>query len=146
MLAWGDARIGNLLVRDDQSIGAVLDWEMATLASPMLDLGWWLFMQRHHTSGYGIPHPEGVPSREETIRAYTELSGHSTKHIDFYEAFAALRGAVIMIRLATMMIQAGMLPADAEILHNNPGARILAELTGLPAPDGQGLTGHIGRG
>ena len=118
---------------------------MATVASPMLDLGWWLFMQRHHTTGYGIPHPDGMPTREQTIRRYQELTGHSTEHIDFYEALSALRGAVIMIRLATMMVEANMLPADADTLHNNPGSRILAELTGQPAPDGQGLTGPVAR-
>ena len=146
VLCWGDARPANLLVRDDLSVAAVLDWEMATLASPLLDLGWWLFMQRHHTEGYGIPAPHGLPDRGATIGHYQRISGHDTTAIDFYEAFAALRGSIIMLRLATMMIEGGILPDDADLLHNNPGSRILAELTGQPPPTGVGLTGHVGRG
>jgi aminoglycoside phosphotransferase (APT) family kinase protein len=119
---------------------------MATLGSPMLDLGWWLFMQRHHTEGYGIAHPDGLPGRDQTIERYAEVSGFSVEHVDFYEAFAALRGSVIMTRLAKMMIEVGMVPPDAEVVRNNPGSRILARLTGQPAPTGAGLTGHVGRG
>jgi aminoglycoside phosphotransferase (APT) family kinase protein len=146
VLCWGDARPANLLVREDLSVAAVLDWEMATLASPLLDLGWWVFMQRHHTDGYGIPAPHGLPDRDKTIAHYRRVSGHDTTAIDYYEAFAALRGAIIMLRLATMMIESGILPDDADLLYNNPGSRILAELTGQPPPAGAGLTGHIGRG
>jgi hypothetical protein len=50
-----------------------------------------------------------------------------------------------MMRLATMMIDAGLLPADTDALVNNPGSRILAQLTGQRPPEGTGLTGHVGR-
>jgi aminoglycoside phosphotransferase (APT) family kinase protein len=145
VLSWGDARIGNILAGDDLSVRAVLDWEMATLGSASLDLGWWLFMQRHHTEGYGIGHPAGLPTRDEVIARYTQLSGAPPQYVGFYEAFAALRGAIIMARLAHMMIAAGMLPPDAEMVYNNPATRILADLCGLPAPLGVGMTGHVGR-
>ena len=38
---WGDARIGNMIFRDGRCV-AVLDWEMATLGPPQMDLGWFL--------------------------------------------------------------------------------------------------------
>lgn len=145
VLSWGDARVGNILAGDDLSVRAVLDWEMTTLGSASLDLGWWLFMQRHHTAGYGVDHPAGLPTRGEVIERYGQLSGAPAEHIDFYEAFAALRGSIIMARLAHMMIEAGMLSPDAEMVYNNPASRILAELCGLPAPRGVGITGHVGR-
>lgn len=145
VLSWGDARVGNILAGDDLSVRAVLDWEMATLGSPSLDLGWWLFMQRHHTEGYGIGHPAGLPTRDEVIARYAQLSGAPAQYVDFYEAFAALRGSIIMARLAHMMIAAGMLPPDAEMVYNNPATRVLAALCGLPAPLGVGMTGHVGR-
>lgn len=145
VLSWGDARVGNILAGDDLAVRAVLDWEMATLGSPSLDLGWWLFMQRHHTEGYGVEHPPGLPSRGEVIARYAELSGTYPEHVDFYEIFGALRGSIIMARLAHMMIDAGMLPPDAEMVYNNPATRTLAKLCSLPAPRGIGMTGHVGR-
>jgi aminoglycoside phosphotransferase (APT) family kinase protein len=139
VLSWGDARIGNMMFADDLSVAAVLDWEMAALARPEQDLGWWLFMHRHHTEGFGLPHPEGFPSREQVIARYQELAGREVSDIEYYEALAALRGSVIMVRLARMMIDAGMLPADSEMARNNGSARILADLLGLPAPEGAGV-------
>jgi hypothetical protein len=46
---------------------------------------------------------------------------------------------VIMVRLARMMIDAGLLPADSGMAHNNGSSRILSDLLGLPAPDGAGV-------
>jgi aminoglycoside phosphotransferase (APT) family kinase protein len=139
VLSWGDARIGNMIFGAERQVLAVLDWEMATRASPEQDLGWWLFMHRHHTEGFGLPHPDGFPSRDAVVRRYAELSGRKVRNLDFYEAFAALRGATIMVRLASMMIDAGLLPPEADMAENNGSSRILADLCGLPAPAGEGI-------
>lgn len=140
VLSWGDARIGNMMFADDLSVAGVFDWEMAALGRPEQDLGWWLFMHRHHTEGFDLPHPEGFPRREEVIRRYEELSGRAVADVAYYEALAALRGAVIMVRLARMMIDAGILPADSEMAENNGSSRILADLLGLPTPTGAGIS------
>ena len=39
VISWGDSRIGNI-IWDDFRCAAVLDWEMASLAQPEMDLGW----------------------------------------------------------------------------------------------------------
>jgi aminoglycoside phosphotransferase (APT) family kinase protein len=140
VLSWGDARIGNMMFADDLSVVGVFDWEMASLARPEQDLGWWLFMHRHHTEGFGLPHPEGFPTREQVITRYEELARREVADIEYYEALAALRGSVILVRLARMMIDAGRLPADSGMAHNNGASRILADLLGLPAPDGAGVS------
>ena len=136
VLNWGDARVGNMIFPDDLSVAAVLDWEMVSLASPELDLGWWLFLFRHHTEGIGMSPPPGFPSRERVIGRYEELSGHRVRHIDFYETFAALRLSVLMHRAGNLMIGAGLLPADAPMKLSNPASQLLAKLLGLPAPTG----------
>jgi aminoglycoside phosphotransferase (APT) family kinase protein len=136
VLNWGDARLGNILFADDLSVAAVLDWEMAALGSGELDLGWWLFLIRNHTDAIGAPMPPGFPDREETIARYEELTGHTVEHIEFYEAFAGLRLAIIMHRAANLMIGAGLLPPDAPMKLNNPCSKLLAELLGLAAPEG----------
>jgi aminoglycoside phosphotransferase (APT) family kinase protein len=136
VLCWGDARLGNILFADDLSVAALLDWEMATLASPGLDLGWWLFLIRNHTVGIGAPVPAGFPSREATIARYEELSGNTVEHLDFYEVFAALRLAIIMHRAGNLMISLGLLPVGAPMRLNNPITQLLAEMLELPAPEG----------
>ena len=48
-----------------------LDWEMVTLADPMMDLGWWLFLDRHFHEGMPRDRAlEGFPTREEMVARY----------------------------------------------------------------------------
>lgn len=134
VLSWGDARIGNMLFAGDLSVAGVLDWEMVGLGSPELDLAWWLFLVRHHTEGIGVPHPEGIPTAEETVARYQELTGHEVRNLHFYEAFAGLRLSILMVRAAHMMIAAGLMPPDAPMAFSNPASQLLAKTLGLPAP------------
>ena len=129
-----------MLFAEDLSVAAVLDWELAALASPEMDLGWWLFLQRHHTQGIGAPLPAGLLDRDTLISHYHELTGHKPQHIDFYETFATLRGAIQMQRVGGLMIDAGLVPPDAPIKTANPANILLAELLGLPAPEGAAQT------
>lgn len=143
VLNWGDARVGNILFAEDFSASAVLDWEMVTLASPEVDLGWWLFLMRHHTEGIGLPLPEGVPDRAATVAYYESVTGHAPENLDYYEVLAATKLSAIMVRAAHMMIAAGLLPADAPMALSNPASQLLAKLLGLPAPQGA-TTSFIG--
>lgn len=130
VLNWGSARLGNLLFARDLSVAGVLDWKMVALGSPEADLGWWLFVQRHHTEGLGLPLPSGFPGHAATVARYQQLTGHQVRYLDFYEAFGALRLAILMQR-------AGLAPA-------NPASRLLAQFVGAPAPTGvpQSLIGN----
>lgn len=135
VLCHGDSRLANLMYREDLSVAAVLDWELVALGSPELDLGWWLFVMRHHTEGIGVPLPEGFPTAEQTINRYEELSGHKVSNIRFYEVFAAIFLSVTMIQVANVLTAAGLLPPDDTMAESNPASHILASLLGLPAPD-----------
>jgi aminoglycoside phosphotransferase (APT) family kinase protein len=135
-LCWGDARINNMLFGPDHEVVAVLDWEMVTLADPMMDLAWWLFLDLHFHEGMPAARMEGFPTREEMVAAYEAASGRTARDLDFYERFAGLRFAVIMMRIASLLVEFGLMPADAavEMAANNAVTRALAELLGLPAP------------
>ena len=76
-LCWGDARINNQLFGPDFEVRAVVDWEMVTLADPMMDLGWWLFLDRHFHEGMPAPRLEGFPTREEMVARYEQTSGRT---------------------------------------------------------------------
>jgi aminoglycoside phosphotransferase (APT) family kinase protein len=131
-LCWGDSRIGNMIFHRDRCV-AVLDWEMVTLGNPEQDLGWWLFLDWHHSAGIGVPRLEGVPSREETVARYEELRGRPVRDLHYYEVFAAFRFAVIMIRIASLT-RAANLPTPEDFETNNICTQGLARLLDLPPP------------
>jgi|SRR5882757_708314 len=136
VFTWGDARPGNLIFGEDLSVRAALDWEMATLTGPETDLAWWLWLQRHHTEGLGLPLPHGIPTHDETIAIYEDLTGRTVTNMEFHERFAALRSAVIMMRVATLLIAGGALPQGHPMPFANPSSILLAKMLGLPVPTG----------
>lgn len=143
VLNWGDARVGNMIFPDDLVPAGVLDWEMVALASREQDLGWWLFLMRHHTEGVGLPLPAGIPNHAETIDYYQRKTGHTLHDLDYYEVLAGTRLAILMVRAAHMMIGAGLLPPDSPMAQSNPASQLVAKLLDLPAPTGA-TTSFIG--
>jgi aminoglycoside phosphotransferase (APT) family kinase protein len=139
VLNWGSARLGNLLFADDLSVAGVLDWKLVGLGSPEMDLGWWLFIQRHHTEGMGLPLPAGIPDHAATIARYTELTGHQVRYAEFYETFAALRLSILVHRMANLMQTKparGAIPSASAMKFSNPASHLLARFIGAPAPTG----------
>ncbi|SNX56973.1 aminoglycoside phosphotransferase (APT) family kinase protein [Streptomyces sp. TLI_55] len=124
VLNWGDARIGNV-VYDGFAPAAVLDWEMAALAPREVDLGWTVYLHRFFqdlTEAFG---QRGLPDflRRDRIEArYAELTGHTPRDMDFYILYAALRQAIVMLRVAYRQVHFGevAVPADPDtlILHH----------------------------
>ena len=133
-ICWGDARINNQLFGPDYRVVAVLDWEMVTLADPMMDLGWWLFLDRHFHEGMPASRMEGFPTRDEMVSYYEKASGRAARDLDFYEIFAGLRFAVVMMRLKTLLVEFEIMPPDTDMAVNNAVTRVLADLLGVPAP------------
>jgi aminoglycoside phosphotransferase (APT) family kinase protein len=148
-LAWGDARINNQMFDDDGNVVAVFDWEMVTLADPMMDLAWWLFLDRHFHEGMpaadadggaygsgapGVPRMKGFPTREQMLARYEDLTGWTPHDIEFYEVFGGLRFAVVMMRIASLVVEFELLPSDTDMGTNNIVTRLLAAKLGLPAP------------
>lgn len=137
VLNWGDARYGNMVFGNDLTVTGVLDWEMVGLGPREIDLGWWLFLQRHHTEGIGAALPKGLLSAADTVACYEQLSGHKVEHIDYYEIFAGVRVATLTARVAHLMIAAGQVPADSTMALNNPASQLLAKRLGLAPPEGE---------
>jgi aminoglycoside phosphotransferase (APT) family kinase protein len=132
-LVWGDARIGNMIFRDGR-VQAVLDWEMARLGAPEEDLGWWLFLQRHHSDGVGVPLPAGMPDRAATVARWEDRVGRPAVDVDFWELFAGLRFGIVMLRITQALVDAELIPADTDMARNNTVTQLLAKMLDLPAP------------
>ncbi|MFG2478120.1 phosphotransferase family protein [Streptomyces fagopyri] len=125
VLNWGDARIGNV-VYDGFEPAAVLDWEMAAPAPREVDLGWTVYLHRFFqdlTVGFGQRGLPGFLRRDRVERRYAELTGHPPRDMDFYTLYAALRHAVVMLRIAYRQVHFGEIavPPDPDtlILHHD---------------------------
>jgi aminoglycoside phosphotransferase (APT) family kinase protein len=122
-LTWGDARFSNLIYRDFEVV-AVLDWEMAGVADPLLDLGWWLFADDTLTHGSGCQRLAGFPGRDETAAGWQELTGRSTAELGYYELLAGLRFTVIMLRMGRLLCDIGLV--DDGFAYDNLVSQALA--------------------
>jgi aminoglycoside phosphotransferase (APT) family kinase protein len=140
-LCWGDARIGNQIFQDFE-VAALLDWEMATVGNPELDLSWWLFVDQVNMKGNGIPgmerpRLEGLPSHEATVSRWEELMGRKALQVDYYKVFAGFRFAVIMIRIMQQQVAYGTFPEEIGLVleRNNVVTQLLAGMLDLPPPE-----------
>ncbi len=107
VLTWGDARISNMMYRDFTPV-AVLDWEMACVGAPEVDLAWFWFLNWFLTAGLGIENLPGFPDRDGTAAIYEEIAGRPVRHLDYFEVWAAFRFGVIMVAIDEVMRRAGI--------------------------------------
>ncbi len=129
-LSWGDARIGNMIFGPDYKVAAMIDWEQASTAGGLLDLAWWLIMDRMFSEGIGVKRLDGLGTRQETIDLWTSLTSRSIEHLYWNQVFAAVRGAVLVVRQAALRNSA---PSMSNA-NNNLFTRELCKLMGWDAP------------
>ncbi len=108
-LIHNDFRLDNVVLAPDGPSGAprvvgVLDWEMATVGDPLMDLGgsmaYWIeagdsaFLQRFRRQPSHLP---GMWTRAEIVERYAERTGQAVTpgQWRFYEVFGVFRLAVI---------------------------------------------------
>jgi aminoglycoside phosphotransferase (APT) family kinase protein len=103
-LIHNDFKYDNVVFKNDswQEVSAVLDWEMATLGDPLMDLGtslgYWTVATDHDFVKQGIPSPtvfEGNPTRSEIAEMYAQKSGRNVDNLIFYYVFGLFKIAVI---------------------------------------------------
>jgi aminoglycoside phosphotransferase (APT) family kinase protein len=96
----GDYRLDNVLIGDDDTIKAILDWEMSTLGDPLTDLGLLVM----YSLPLGTPdspvsttaEAPGHPDPAELIERYAARSGRDVSAVSWYTAFAWFKLAVIL--------------------------------------------------
>jgi len=101
-----DFRLDNLVLAPDDPmrVAGVLDWEMATLGDPLMDLGgalaYWIQADDDRVFARFRRQPTHIPgmfTREEAVAYYTSKMGISMRpeQWSFYEVFGLFRLAVI---------------------------------------------------
>lgn len=104
-LIHNDFKFDNVVLdpSDPINIIGVLDWEMATLGDPLMDLGcslgYWVEKDdppERQALRYMPTHLDGAMSRLEMVNYYAQLSGLKMQNFDFYFCFGLFRLAVII--------------------------------------------------
>jgi aminoglycoside phosphotransferase (APT) family kinase protein len=103
-LMHGDFHLDNCLVSARQPrLLAIIDWELATIGDPLLDVGLALaFWGPRPGEPPAMPQVQGVsrlpgtPPREELAARYAERSGRSVEHLSWYMALAFWKLASIV--------------------------------------------------
>jgi aminoglycoside phosphotransferase (APT) family kinase protein len=98
----GDYKLDNVIFAKESpaKLVAVVDWEMAALGDPMIDLGWLLYFWRDPGDpSFGltvssVSDQEGFPRRAELLQRYGRR--HDVHDIAWYTALAGWKIAIIM--------------------------------------------------
>nr|WP_282183259.1 phosphotransferase family protein [Niveispirillum sp. SYP-B3756] len=95
----GDFHIGNMIYADDGTLLAIVDWEMATLGDPLVDLSRVLISWPD--AGVRMPYTmrvdrlDGFPSRAEMVRRYADRSGRDLSALPWFEVLACYKLGIL---------------------------------------------------
>ncbi len=101
-LVHNDFKLDNLMLdaNDPGRVEAVLDWEMATVGDPLVDLGlilcYWSQPADPGGTKPSITSQPGWFTRQELIGRYAEKTGRDLSLINYYEVFALFKLAVVL--------------------------------------------------
>jgi aminoglycoside phosphotransferase (APT) family kinase protein len=90
-----------MFCNDGPGLAAIIDWELATIGDPLLDLGWLLATWRNQ----GAPASEaqivvepwdGFPHPAELIARYGAMSGRDVSQAGWYGVLACYKLAILL--------------------------------------------------
>jgi len=97
-------------------LAAMIDWELATIGDPMMDIGWFLNSFRDERAPTEVPYssyfdPTDFPTRQTLAAHYAKGTGRDISHLDYYMVLALYKGACICeYKVAAAMD--GLIPQD----------------------------------
>jgi aminoglycoside phosphotransferase (APT) family kinase protein len=100
-LLHGDFHLSNVMFAPDApEVAAVIDWELATLGDPLLDLGWLVATWPDESGkGAGTIHVtpwDGFPTAQALVARYRAGSDRDMSRLDWYVALASYKLAVLL--------------------------------------------------
>jgi len=96
----GDFHLGNLLFeRAGPQVSAIVDWELATLGDPLIDLGCllatWADPDGAHPGCIDVTPWAGFPSEAELVARYAEATGARVVDVNWYVVLACFKLGII---------------------------------------------------
>ncbi|HWW52880.1 MAG TPA: phosphotransferase family protein, partial [Acidimicrobiales bacterium] len=129
VLCHGDYKLDNVLFAPDlpPRLLAVVDWEMAAIGDPFIDVAWALIFH---------PGPEGtmrlgmtkeprfdvsqLPSRDALIERYAKASGRDSTALGWYDVFARWKLAIVLEGSYAKFLRGG----SSKPVHEQFGAQV----------------------
>jgi aminoglycoside phosphotransferase (APT) family kinase protein len=97
----GDYQFANVMFAHGAParLAAMVDWEMATVGDPLLDLGWvimgWPNADENRAQS-GYVDYTGMPDRDDLLEYYAKESGRGVEDIDYYVILARFKLAIVL--------------------------------------------------
>ena len=95
----GDYHLANVMYRPDSGdLAAIIDWELATIGDPLLDLGWMLatWPDGSGASTVSVTPWEGFPTPAELVARYGAGSARDLSAVDWYHVLACYKLGILL--------------------------------------------------
>jgi aminoglycoside phosphotransferase (APT) family kinase protein len=99
----GDYQFANVMYHHGAParLAAIVDWEMGTVGDPKLDLGWMVQSWPTDTSApqeseMSYADMRGMPTRDQVVAHYAEVSGRQVDDLDYYLVLAKWKLAIVL--------------------------------------------------
>jgi aminoglycoside phosphotransferase (APT) family kinase protein len=139
----GDYQFANVMFGHGRPgrLAAIVDWEMATIGDPLLDLGWmlqaWPDDPTNHMHAFST---DGMPARDDMLELYARVSGRDVGASDYYVVLARFKLAIVLEGGYAALHKGEstnerVLAYGDTVLNLMRGAADLAAVSKLPATD-----------
>lgn len=95
----GDYHLANVMYRNDgPELAAIVDWELATIGDPLIDLGWVLttWPRGDDPTSMKIEPWDGFPAAGELLDYYRDNSARDLSAIDWYVVLACYKLGILL--------------------------------------------------
>jgi aminoglycoside phosphotransferase (APT) family kinase protein len=135
-LIHGDFHFANVLADPHSgAVNAIVDWELATIGDPLLDLGHLLATwPTHFPIGGGSMDSTGLPDTATIIEQYADLSGRDVREIRWYQVLACYRLGIILEGTHARAHAGQAQRETGDRLHRNAGILFRQALTLIDHP------------
>lgn len=127
----GDYHLNNVMFRHDSGrLAAIVDWELATVGDPLLDLGWlvvtWPGVDGRGPGTIHVQPWEGFPTAEELIERYRAGTTRSLADLDWYIVLAGFKLG-ILLEGSYARACAGKSSMDTALTHHASAMRLFEQ-------------------
>jgi aminoglycoside phosphotransferase (APT) family kinase protein len=133
----GDYQFANVMFRHGTpaKLAAIVDWEMATVGDPLLDLGWVLVgwpeeggADHPPEGGGGVLDMWGMPPRQVVLDHYAAVSGRPVDEVDYFVVLARFKLAIVLEKSVARVRASGV--EDPKVAQFDPIVLDLAQRAG----------------